>query len=62
MEVLCLRLKINKLKIETCNPLEKVKIEDKYYIDKNIKTIEENDFFGIIVCKEDNECAIINFN
>ena len=28
------------------------------YIDKNIKTIEENDTVGIIICKEDNEYII----
>ena len=29
-----------------------------YYIDKNIKTIEENDTVGIIICKQDYECVI----
>ena len=28
------------------------------YIDKNIKTIEENDTVGIIICKENNEYVI----
>ncbi len=28
------------------------------YIDKNIKTNEENDTVGIIVCKQDNEYVI----
>ena len=28
------------------------------YIDKNIKTIEENDTVGIIICKHDNEYVI----
>ncbi len=28
------------------------------YIDKNIKTIEENDTVGIIICKQDNEFVI----
>lgn len=28
------------------------------YIDKNIKTIEENDTVGIIICKYDNEYVI----
>ena len=28
------------------------------YIDKNVKTIEENDTVGIIICKEDNEYVI----
>ena len=29
-----------------------------YYIDKNNKTIEENDTVGIIICKQDNEYVI----
>ena len=28
------------------------------YIDKNIKTIEENEIVGIIICKQDNEYVI----
>ena len=28
------------------------------YIDKNIKTIEENDTVGIVICKQDNEYVI----
>ena len=28
------------------------------YIDKNIKTIEENDTVGVIICKQDNEYVI----
>lgn len=28
------------------------------YIDKNVKTIEENDTIGIIICKQDNEYVI----
>ena len=28
------------------------------YIDKNIKTIDENDTVGIIICKQDNEYVI----
>lgn len=28
------------------------------YIDKNIKTIEENDTVGIIICKQDNKYVI----
>ena len=28
------------------------------YVDKNIKTIEENDTVGIIICKQDNEYVI----
>ena len=30
----------------------------KEFIDKNIKTIEENDTVGIIICKQDNEHVI----
>ena len=28
------------------------------YIDKNIKTMEENKTVGIIICKQDNKCVI----
>jgi hypothetical protein len=28
------------------------------YIDKNIKTISENDIFGIIICRQDNKYLI----
>ena len=28
------------------------------YIDKNIRTIEENDTVGIIICKQDNKYVI----
>ena len=28
------------------------------YIDNNIKTIEENDTVGIIICKQDNKYVI----
>ncbi len=28
------------------------------YLDKNIKTIEENDTVGIIICKQDNSYVI----
>ena len=28
------------------------------YIDKNIKTIEENDTVGIIICKKENKFVI----
>ena len=28
------------------------------YIDKNIKTFDENDTVGIIICKQDNEYII----
>lgn len=30
------------------------------YINKNIKTIEENDSVGIIICKQDNKYVIKN--
>lgn len=30
------------------------------YINKNIKTIEENETVGIIICKQDNEYVIKN--
>jgi hypothetical protein len=30
------------------------------YINKNIKTIEENETVGIIICKQDNEYVINN--
>ena len=29
-----------------------------HYIDQNIKTIEENDTVGIIICKQDNKYVI----
>ena len=29
-----------------------------FYVDKNIKTIEENDTVGIIICKQDNKYVI----
>ena len=29
-----------------------------YYIDENIKTLEENDTVGIIICKQDNKYVI----
>ena len=36
-----------------------IKFGNRYnYIDKNIKTIEENDTVGIIICKQDNEYII----
>lgn len=28
------------------------------YIDKNLKTLEENDTVGIIICKQDNKYVI----
>ena len=34
----------------------KIKLGDTYnYIDKNLKTIEENKTIGIIICKKDNK-------
>ena len=32
------------------------------YIDRNIKTIEENNTVGIIICKQDNEYVIKYFS
>ena len=29
-----------------------------HYIDQNIKTIEENDTVGVIICKQDNKYVI----
>ena len=47
-------LKVTKLKKEhTCQ----IQIYMNY-IDKNIKTIEENDTVGIIICKQDNDYVI----
>ena len=53
----------NDLESELIKVLDKKKI--KYYscikelnIDKNIKTMEENDTVGIIICKQDNEYVI----
>ncbi len=47
-------LKITELKKEHTGQI----ITYMNYIDKNIKTIEENDTVGIIICKQDNEYVI----
>ena len=47
-------LKITELKKEHIGQIEFY----MNYIDKNIKTIEENDTVGIIICKHDNEYVI----
>ena len=53
----------NDLEQQLIKVLEKKKIP--YYscikelnIDKNVKTIEENDTLGIITCKQDNEYVV----
>ena len=38
--------------------MKMIVVENTYYIDKNIKTIEENYTVGIIICKQDNEYVI----
>ena len=47
-------LKVNELKKEHTGQI----MTYMNYIDKNIKTIEENDTVGIIICKQDNEYVI----
>ena len=47
-------LKITELKKEHTGQIQTY----MNYIDKNIKTIEENDTVGIIICKENNEYVI----
>ena len=47
-------LKITELKKEHTGQIQMY----MNYIDKNIKTIEENDTVGIIICKQDNEYVI----
>ena len=47
-------LKLNELKKEHAGQI----MTYMNYIDKNIKTIEENDTVGIIICKQDNEYVI----
>lgn len=47
-------LKVTKLKKEHAGQI----MTYMNYIDKNIKTIEENDIVGIIICKQDNEYVI----
>ena len=53
----------NNLEVNLINELNDRNIEYKscikeLNIDKNIKTIEENDTVGIIICKQDNEYVI----
>lgn len=47
-------LKVTELKKEHTGQI----ITYMNYIDKNIKTIEENDTVGIIICKQDNKYVI----
>ena len=49
-----IELKITELKSEHIGQIEKY----INYIDKNIKTIEEDKTIGIIICKQDNEYVI----
>jgi len=48
------KIKNNKLKKEHTGQIQTY----MNYIDKNIKTIEDNDTVGIIICKQDNEYVI----
>ena len=47
-------LKVTEFKIEYISQVQKY----MNYIDKNIKTIEENDTVGIIICKRENKFVI----
>ena len=47
-------LKVTELKKEHTGQI----MTYRNYIDKNVKTIEENDTVGIIICKQDNEYVI----
>ena len=47
-------LKITEFKVEYIAQVQKY----TNYIDKNVKTIEENDTVGIIICKQDNKYVI----
>ena len=49
-----LELKVTELKKEHTGQI----MTYMNYIDKNIKTIDENDIVGIIICKQDNEYII----
>ena len=49
-----IELKVTELKKEHIGQIQTY----MNYIDKNIKTIEENDTVGIIICKQDNEYVI----
>ena len=47
-------LKVTELRSEHIGQIQKY----MNYIDKNIKTISENDIFGIIICRQDNKYLI----
>ena len=49
-----IELKVTELRSEHTGQI----MTDMNYIGKNVKTIEENDTVGIIICKEDNEYVI----
>ena len=49
-----IELKVTELKKEHTGQIQTY----MNYIDKNIKTIEENDTVGIVICKQDNEYVI----
>ena len=49
-----IELKVTELKKEHTGQIQTY----MNYIDKNVKTIEENDTVGIIICKQDNEYVI----
>ena len=49
-----IELKVTELKSEHTGQIQKY----MNYIDKNIKSIEENDTIGIIICKKDNRYVI----
>lgn len=49
-----IELKVTEFKVEYISQVQKY----MNYIDKNIKTIEENDTVGIIICKQDNKYVI----
>ena len=50
LQVVSIKLK----KVEYISQVQKY----MHYIDQNIKTIEENDTVGIIICKQDNKYVI----
>lgn len=51
---MCCSLKVTELKKEQTGQI----MIYMNYIDKNIKTIEENNTAGIIICKQDNKYVI----
>lgn len=51
---MCCSLKVTELKKEHTGQI----MIYMNYIDKNIKTIEENNTAGIIICKQDNKYVI----